>query len=170
METKVSIDAHVIRRYPDGEALAAVEDVMGAPERWAPSLIEHRLSSDFQADWKCEVGCWLLKARDLGFLDTLKSRLRRALGEAAQPEVTGPNESVLAGAFHHPEMQPRNQSRRVVCELRRPPGRPRLARQPDRGHAHGGSPGRPARCSGQSAPHRSRTSRPFDVPSAGKLG
>jgi hypothetical protein len=93
METKVSIDARVIRRYPDDEALAAVENVLGPPQRWAPSLIEYRLSSDFQADWKCEVGCWLLNARDLGYLDRLESRLRRALIEAAQPKVTGPNDS-----------------------------------------------------------------------------
>jgi hypothetical protein len=93
METKVSIDAHALRRYAEADALAAVQEVLGPPDRWAPSLIGHRLSSDFQADWKLEVGYWLLNARDLDFLEPLKRRLRRAAIESAHPQVTGPNDS-----------------------------------------------------------------------------
>jgi hypothetical protein len=57
-------------------------------------LIAYRLSDDFQANWKTEVGHWLLFARDWGFLERLRKRLiDRALGEAAKPEMTGPNDS-----------------------------------------------------------------------------
>jgi hypothetical protein len=93
METRVSIDARVLRRYSEGEALAFVDSVLGPPESWSPSLIAYRLSSDFQADWKCEVGNWLLLARDCGFLSRLVHRTGRARHEASNPAVTGPNDS-----------------------------------------------------------------------------
>ena len=92
METRISIDAKTIRRYGDAEALAFMDQVLGAPGVWSPSLVEYRLSSDFQADWKLEVGCWLLLARDLGFLDALRVKLGRALGRAANPSGGGPND------------------------------------------------------------------------------
>jgi hypothetical protein len=94
METRVSIDSQDIHRYPDTEALAFVDEILGAPEAWSPSLIAYRLSSDFQANWKIEVGHWLLFARDAGFLERLRKRIiDRALGEAASPSVTGANDS-----------------------------------------------------------------------------
>ena len=106
VESKVSIDAQAIRRYRDDDALAFASHVLGDPEVWSPSLIEYRLTSDFQADWKQEVGCWLLAAQEYGFLGRLQNRLGRARGEAAHPEVTGPNDSAhrilaqeLAGAM-----------------------------------------------------------------------
>jgi hypothetical protein len=106
MEAKISIDARTFRRYAVGDALQAVDDILGPPEVWAPSLIEFRLGSDSQADWKLEVGCWLLAAQEYGFLGRLQNRLGRARGEAVAPEVTGPNDSAhrilaqeLAGAM-----------------------------------------------------------------------
>jgi hypothetical protein len=106
METKVSIDSQALRRYTSVDALRAVDEILGPPEVWAPSLIEFRLTSDSQADWKREVGCWLLTAQEYGFLDHLQNRLGRARREAAHPEVTGPNDSAhrilaqeLAGAM-----------------------------------------------------------------------
>jgi hypothetical protein len=93
METKISIDANALCRYQDGDALRAVDEILGPAEAWSPSLIEYRLSSDFQADWKREVGCWLLAAKEYGFLDRIKNRIGRARNEAARPEVTGPNDS-----------------------------------------------------------------------------
>jgi hypothetical protein len=75
---EVSIDARNLRRYSEREALAFVDSVLGFPESWPPSLIAFRLSSDFQAEWKCEVGNWLLLARDHGFLDQLLGRTNRA--------------------------------------------------------------------------------------------
>ena len=93
METKISIDAKAFRRYPADDAARAVDDILGPPEIWGPSLIEFRLSSDSQADWKVEVGCWLLAAKEYRFLERLNNRLDRARNEAAHPEVTGPNDS-----------------------------------------------------------------------------
>ena len=52
--------------------------MLGNAQIWAPSLVEFRLSSASQKDWKTEVGCWLLLARDLGFLDPLRKRVARA--------------------------------------------------------------------------------------------
>ena len=106
MESKVSIDARAFRRYRNEDALAFASHVLGDPEVWSPSLVEYRLTSDFQSYWKQEVGCWLLAAQEYGFLDQLHKRLGRARGEAAHPEVTGPNDSAhrilaqeLAGAM-----------------------------------------------------------------------
>lgn len=94
VETQVSIESQVLHRYTDADAFAFVNQVLGEPKTWAPSLIAYRLSSDFQANWKVEVGHWLLFARDEGFLDRLKKRIiDRALGEAGRPSVTGPNDS-----------------------------------------------------------------------------
>jgi hypothetical protein len=94
METQVSIDSGGIHQYPDADALAFVDEILGAPEAWSPSLIAYRLSSDFQENWKIEVGHWLLFARDAGFLERLRKRIiDRALGEAANPSVTGANDS-----------------------------------------------------------------------------
>lgn len=77
-ESKISIDANQIQRYSKAEAIDFVEEVLGSAQSWAPSLVEFRLSSDSQEDWKTEVGRWLLLARDLGFLDPLRKRLARA--------------------------------------------------------------------------------------------
>ncbi|MEO8184563.1 MAG: hypothetical protein ABI895_37615 [Deltaproteobacteria bacterium] len=92
METRISTNADELRDCSKGEALAAVDELLGAAERWEPSLIAYRLRSAFQADWKTEVGCWLRFAKTHGFLAQLMHRLQRALHEAAAPEVTGAND------------------------------------------------------------------------------
>ena len=92
METKLSIDAHTIRRYHDQDALAFVDLVLGSPDAWSRSLVAYRLTSDSEANWKMEVGCWLLLARDLGFLEALKVKLKRALKRAKKPSGDGPND------------------------------------------------------------------------------
>ena len=92
MEAKVSVDAAVIRRYPAEQALRFASDVLGEPDAWPSSLIGYRLASEFQADWKLEVGCWLLLAHDLGFLPALRARLRRAATRVDSAPVGGPND------------------------------------------------------------------------------
>ena len=93
METRVSIDARAIRRYAEADALAYVDKVLGDASRWRPSLVAYRLGCEFQSDWKTEVGCWLLLARDLHVLDPLLKRISRALKHAPNPAVRGPNDS-----------------------------------------------------------------------------
>ena len=93
VETKVSIDATKIRRHSAADALVYADEVLGDSTNWFPSLVAYRLASEFQADWKTEVGCWLLLARDQGFLRPLVKRLGRALGDAPNPSVIGPNDS-----------------------------------------------------------------------------
>jgi hypothetical protein len=92
VETKVSVDAAAIRRYSPGDALAFSSEILGDPEVWSSSLIGYRLGSGFQADWKLEVGCWLLQARDLGFLPALRAKIRRAATRLGSRPVGGPND------------------------------------------------------------------------------
>jgi hypothetical protein len=93
MESKLSIDSRALRHVSDAEALSFADEVLGGASAWSPSLVAYRLSSDFQRDWKIEVGSWLLRARDLGFLQKLKNRLTRAANESYKPSVVGPNDS-----------------------------------------------------------------------------
>jgi hypothetical protein len=89
----ISVSASSIRPYSAQEALSFANLVLGEAGDWSPSLISYRLSSSFQQDWKLEVGCWLLHADKYGFLERIKKRLKRALLEAAAPEVTGARDS-----------------------------------------------------------------------------
>ncbi|HET6284268.1 MAG TPA: hypothetical protein VFH73_25150 [Polyangia bacterium] len=92
METKVSIEAAAIRRHPAEEALSFATEILGEPSAWSSSIVGYRLASEFQADWKLEVGCWLLLARDLGFLPALRAKIRRATTRIGSAPVGGPND------------------------------------------------------------------------------
>lgn len=63
----------------DEVALQFVDAKLGDPAEWPSILVAYRLSSDFQADWKAEIGRWLMFAEAKGFLHQLLHRvLRRA--------------------------------------------------------------------------------------------
>jgi hypothetical protein len=94
-----ALELHVV---DDGAARAFVDEKFGRSEEWRSFLIQYRLTSDFQADWKAEVGHWLKTAERLGFLDKVLARvLKRAKDPPAHVvrptrEANDPHHLVLA--------------------------------------------------------------------------
>jgi hypothetical protein len=78
MTTSPSIECAEIHRISPDDACALVDELLGAPESWAPHLVRYRLTSTWQRDWKVEVGQWLHFAREHRFLSDLLQRLQRA--------------------------------------------------------------------------------------------
>jgi hypothetical protein len=93
-----SVHAYELHAVTDDEARAFVDGVFGPSEEWRSPLIRYRLTSDFQADWKTEVGHWLKSAERQGFL---KKVLERVLKRAKSPPsgATTPNKE--ANDPHH---------------------------------------------------------------------
>lgn len=58
--------------------------MLGPPSSWPSPLLAYRLSDDFQAPWKCELGQWLHCAQTYGFLD----RVRHDLEHHARKSVS----------------------------------------------------------------------------------
>mgnify|MGYP007080383926 CR=1 FL=1 len=56
-------------------------------------MISVRLQSEFQGDWKVEVGCWLKAASDTAFLSAFENRPVRARNEVLATEEPAPNDS-----------------------------------------------------------------------------
>jgi len=138
-ESPISLNAHELRSCSREQALAFADSVLGPSQAWGPSLIEYRLQSEFQEDWKTEVGCWLLAAERHGFLVALRKRLERASKESARPTISGPNDtahrtlqSELAAAmvvyylgrtgWHFVEWEPRVEQGDVDIRMRSPDG------------------------------------------------
>jgi hypothetical protein len=65
-----------LQRIPVEEALDLVDRLLGPPGEWPSPLIAYRLTSDFQADWKAEVGQWLRAAEQFGFLERVMHEIR----------------------------------------------------------------------------------------------
>jgi len=94
VESQIAVDSIVLSTCSEAEALGAADAFFGDPDRWEPSLIAYRLRSDFQADWKAEVGRWLVAAMDLGYIDHLTHKLERAFKDLKNPNrVSGANDS-----------------------------------------------------------------------------
>lgn len=90
-----SIEAAALHRVGSADALAFVDELLGAPEEWPSPLIGYRLASDFQADWKEEVGHWLKTAERFGFLDQVMHEIRNQAKRRSKKTVGGavdPNE------------------------------------------------------------------------------
>lgn len=84
-EPSPSVNGHELWRIPTEEALDLVDQKLGPPEAWgASALLSYRLSADFQADWKAEVGHWMHAAKTFGFLDSI---LRQVFGERDRRRV-----------------------------------------------------------------------------------
>jgi hypothetical protein len=78
-------DLHVIT---DADALALVDRLLGDASQWPSPLIQYRLTSEWQADWKAELGHWLHSAGGFGFRDVLVDRvLGRARRRSRSVEV-----------------------------------------------------------------------------------
>jgi hypothetical protein len=67
-----------IAKHSPDMARAFVDKILGSSAAWPSRLIAYRLDSDSQADWKCEVGRWLLHAESEGFLQGILARVGRA--------------------------------------------------------------------------------------------
>lgn len=77
------VPATELHRITPADALAMVDGLLGAPDSQLSGLMEYRLSSAWQSDWKVEVGQWLNTAQQLGFLNELWGRVVSRLGGAS---------------------------------------------------------------------------------------
>lgn len=91
-ESRVSSSASELQSCSRENALDFADAILGKTG-WSASLIDYRLTSVFQSDWKIEVGRWLVHADRCGYLSALQTRLSRARNEAAAPVATGENDS-----------------------------------------------------------------------------
>ena len=93
-----SLHAHELHAVSNDEARAFVDGVFGRSEEWRSLLIKYRLTSDFQADWKAEVGHWLKTAERLGFIESV---LDRVLKRAKSPPPSATSSNKEANDPHH---------------------------------------------------------------------
>ncbi len=83
-EHRVAIGVSALHLVPNDEAIRIFEEVIGSGGTWASPLMQYRTTSDFQADWKIEVGNWLERGRRLGYLDHLRRNViaqQQAVGQ-----------------------------------------------------------------------------------------
>ena len=67
--------AVAINLLNDQAACEMVDRVLGLAHEWHAPLMSYRLASDFQSDWKAEVGNVLCFAERQGFLEPLRDLL-----------------------------------------------------------------------------------------------
>ena len=65
---RVAISVTELHLLSDEDAINNFDSLLGFGEEWKSELMQYRTTSDFQADWKIEVGNCLERARRLGFL------------------------------------------------------------------------------------------------------
>ena len=84
-------------RVTDQDACAFVDSIIGDSTEWSSPLLVYRLTSDFQSDWKAEVGRWLLFAHQNNFLPKVKHRLveraKRSKGDLLPNGKINPNDT-----------------------------------------------------------------------------
>lgn len=93
---RVAIDVTRLHLVTPEEAMRIFDTLLGSGAAWSSPLMQYRTTSDFQADWKVEVGNWLERARRLGFLEQLLRNIvphqlapgERAAGDAVHRNVT----------------------------------------------------------------------------------
>lgn len=66
--TTPSVHAWALHRQSQSEAIARAERLLGTADEWPSLLMKYRWTSDFQADWKAEIGHWLHTAEESGYL------------------------------------------------------------------------------------------------------
>lgn len=77
-----------LHRLPAHEALALVDRLLGPGEDWPSPLIAYRLTDDFQADWKVELGQWLRAAEEFGFVDRVLHEIAHHAKRASKKATT----------------------------------------------------------------------------------
>lgn len=70
------LEASTLHRITDDQAIALVDQELGGVDEQGSALLQYRWASDWQADWKAEVGHWLATARRVGCLASLVQRCR----------------------------------------------------------------------------------------------
>lgn len=75
-------DLHTITR---SEALALVDQHLGRSGSWQSALMNYRLKSTWQEDWKEEVGHWLHAADSNGFLENLLTQINGEKKRGTEP-------------------------------------------------------------------------------------
>src|SRR5687768_10407108 len=71
----IAIEAHLLHRASEADALAAFDEIVGTPAVWSSALLHYRARSEWQRDWKIEAGHWLVTAKRLGYADWIRGRL-----------------------------------------------------------------------------------------------
>lgn len=87
-----SITASALHRITDVEALALVEHLLGDASQWPSPLINYRFTSEWQADWKAELGHWLHTAGTLGFQGQLVARVLGRARRGSRSTTVDPND------------------------------------------------------------------------------
>jgi hypothetical protein len=87
-----TIPAAAMHDVSDAEATAFVDTLLGGADEWKSPRIRYRLSSDFQADWKAEIGHWLKTAERHSFLPALLDRLLKRAKRGTRSVGVDPND------------------------------------------------------------------------------
>lgn len=86
------LPATELHRLSSADALALVDRHFGDASEWPSPIIQYRLSSDFQADWKEEVGHWLHTADRHGFLQPLLNKVLKRTKRGTRSTCVDPND------------------------------------------------------------------------------
>lgn len=87
-----SVDVRDLHSITPAEAMALVDQHLGSPASWPSALLAYRLQSEWQADWKVEVGNWLHTAKSHGFLDAILRQIEGERGRRGEPTVIKGND------------------------------------------------------------------------------
>ncbi|MDB4963964.1 MAG: hypothetical protein JWP01_3963 [Myxococcales bacterium] len=87
-----SITAADLHRISEAEALALVERLLGDESQWPSPLIKYRFKSEWQRDWKAELGHWLHTAGTFGFQGQLVDRVLGRARRGSRSTTVDPND------------------------------------------------------------------------------
>ena len=90
---KAWLPAADLHRLSGAEALALVDEQFGSSDGWTSELMRYRLTSDYQADWKEEIGHWLDTAGRHGFLAPLLHRILTRAKVHGDDDARNPNDA-----------------------------------------------------------------------------
>lgn len=91
-ESQGWIEVEALHSISRGEALRLADRRLGDPTLWPSPLVNYRLGSDFQSDWKEEVGHWLHTAGQCGFADALVERIVSRARRGTRSQGIDPND------------------------------------------------------------------------------
>lgn len=87
-----SIAASALHQVDRATALSLVDSLLGEASEWSSPLLRYRLASEFQSDWKEEIGHWLRSAQEHGFLLPLLGRLLKRAKRLSKLAEVDPND------------------------------------------------------------------------------
>lgn len=92
MPLSLSVNASNLHEISSEHAIALVNQEFGLADEWESPIISYRLSSNFQADWKEEIGHWLHTAKILGFAKPLLNRIIKQAKRGTRSIDVDPND------------------------------------------------------------------------------